>query len=333
RISRRDEVATIDVDVLQSEGGTSDDVDLLFSVEKRSPYEIGLDGYTTNFSTHRRISVMFNARDIASDGDSGNVEARYGNNEWGAALRYFTPMSNYSQWGFSISARRDDLSPEGFDPYQLERFSARALYYRESSDRRVGFGLAAERSDSMGRDSDVWGPYLYFNKDTLDDHLNPTSGYSVNSQVWWNTADIWVTRSELSAFIPLFGKNHIVLNLGLETGDMSDRAYRALLGDQEELYSLARHPLAGDQSAWARLGFGRNFYTSWWGSIRGEVFATYGTVMENWSNIDEAWEAGLALSVPGQLFNGSLVLIYDDGGEFSVGFTIGIPRWAPSPLP
>jgi NTE family protein len=334
RISRRDEAATVDVDLLQSEGGTSDDIDLVFSIEKRSPYEIGLDGYTTNFSTHRWISLMLNARDLAADGDSANIEGRYGNDEWGASLRYFTPMVRYGQWGFSLNTRRDNISPDGFDPYQLERFSARALYYRESSDRRVGFGMAMERADSDERDhNSVWGPYLYFNKDTLDDRLNPTDGYSLNSQIWWNTADVWVSRSELTAFVPLFSKNHVVLNFGLETGDIKNRAYRALLGDQEELYSRARHPLAGDQSAWARLGFGRNFYTSWWGSIRGEVFATYGMVMENWSNSGDAWETGLALSVPGQLLNGSILLIYGDEGEFSLGFTLGIPRWASSPLP
>jgi NTE family protein len=333
RISKRDEVATVDVDTFQSESGDGDDVDIVFSVEKRSPYEVTLDGYASNLNPHRWLSVMLNARDISAEGDSASFEGRYGNEEWGTALRYFTPMMRYSQWGFSLNARKDEYSPEGMDSYTMERYSARALYYRESSDRRVGIGVAAERSGSPGRDNYVWGPYFYFNKDTLDNLLNPTRGYSLSSQAWWNSSDVWVSRTGLSAFFPWKVKNHFSINLGLETGDLRDKAYRALLGDQEELFSLARHPLAGDQSAWAHIGVGRNFYTSWWGSIRGEIFATYGMVMEDWSRRDDAWEAGLALSVPGQFFNGSILLVYDDGGEFTLGYTLGIPKWWPAPLP
>jgi NTE family protein len=106
-----------------------------------------------------------------------------------------------------------------------------------------------------------------------------------------------------------------------------------MLGDQEELFSLARHPLAGDQTAWARIGVGHDFYTSWWGSLRGDVFATYGVVMDDWSRVDDAWETGVAISVPGQFLNGKVLLVYNDGGELVVGFAIGIPRWWSVPLP
>ncbi|MDR3332445.1 MAG: patatin-like phospholipase family protein [Synergistaceae bacterium] len=333
RLSRRDEVATVDVDLYPSESGVSGDVDIVFSIEKRTPYEIAIDGYTTSLHPHRWMSAMMNARDLASDGDSANLEGRMGNDEWGAAIRYFTPMMNYSQWGFSLSGRRDDLRPEGMDDYYLERYAARALYYRESSDRRVGLGLAGEKTNSGGSDKSVWGPYLYFNKDTLDNQLSPNRGYSLNGNVWWNTNDVLVSRTELSAYLPWRENNHIVLNLGLETGDRDSQAYRVMLGDQEELFSLARHPLVGDQSAWAHVGLGRNFYTTWWGSLRGEVFASYGMVMDRWSRVADAWETGLAFSVPGQFFNGRVLLVYDDDGEVTVGFTIGIPRWWSGALP
>jgi NTE family protein len=78
---------------------------------------------------------------------------------------------------------------------------------------------------------------------------------------------------------------------------------------------------------------GKYFYNSWWGAVRGELFAGYGIVMDDWVRTSEAWEMGLALSIPGQFLNGRLLLVYDDEREFTFGFTLGSPVWWPSPLP
>ena len=86
-------------------------------------------------------------------------------------------------------------------------------------------------------------------------------------------------------------------------------------------------------AAWTRLGVGREFYRAWWGSLRGEFFAAYGLVMDGWNKTRDAWETGIAISVPGQFINSKILLIYDDGGELTLGFSLGIPRWWGSPLP
>ncbi|MDR1915620.1 MAG: patatin-like phospholipase family protein [Synergistaceae bacterium] len=332
-IARRDEIATVDVDTYSSPNSSPDDVDIVFSVEKRPPYEIGIDGYTTNMHSRRWLSVTMNARDIASDGDSANLDARVGYNEWGASLGYFTPQRASGQWGLSLGARREGFFPDGIDDYYLDRYSLRGMYYWEGDHSRVGMGVAAEYTNAIHKDSFTFGPYFYYNRDTLDNLLLPSKGYSLNSQIWWGDADILVSRTNLTAYIPWKSNLHFMMNLGLETGDRDHEAYRVMLGEREELFSLARHPLPADEAAWAHLGVGRYFYNSWWGAVRGELFASYGIVMEDWHRTNEAWETGLALSIPGQFLNGRLLLVYDNDGEITVGFSLGSPRWWPSPLP
>jgi NTE family protein len=332
RIAKRDEVATVDVDTLPG-SVNSGDVDVVFSVEKRPPFEIAFDGYTSSIHPHRWVAFEALARDLIREGDSANFEARLGNEEWGASLKYFTPMMRDRQWGFALNARNDEFTPRGMPEFSYDRYSLRAMRYLEFDGGRVGAGLAGEYTRGRGDSDYVVGPYFYYNRDTLDDMLNPSKGYSLNAQVWWNTADVWVSRTGLTAYVPWSVKRHFVLSFGLETGERGHNVYRAILGDQEELFSLARHPYVGDQAAWARVGVGRNFFNSWWGALRGEVFATYGIVMDDWDKTADAWEVGLALSVPGQFLNGKAVLVYDDRDEFTVGFSLGIPKWWQTPLP
>jgi NTE family protein len=332
RIAALDDVASVDVDTFFPDDDSSA-VDVLFSVEKRPAFELGVEGYTASFHSHRWISLYLNARDLSRDGDSANLNLRLGNNEWGADARYFTPLKNWGQWGFALSASRDDYELYGFDPYTVERYSTRVMYYREGvSGGRIGFGLAGEYVNAPGHDKFVWGPYLYFDRDTFDNVLTPSRGYSVNARLWLND-DALVSRTTLTAYVPFMANLRFLLNFGLETGKRDNAAYRAILGDSEELISLANHPLAGDQAFWARIGMGRDFYSSWWGAIRGEVFAAYGAAMENWGMECDMWETGVALSLPGQLLNGRLVLVYNSNDEFVFGFSLGNPRWSFSPLP
>jgi NTE family protein len=307
---------------------------VVFSVEKRPPYELAFNGYTTNLHTHRWLEVVFNARDLASMGDAASVTGRYGENEWAMNARYFTPLIDGAQWGFALGMRRDKMDPFGMDEYALERYSARAVYYKERDDSRLGIGIVGQHANAGNGDGGYdYGPYLYYNSDTLDNLLMPSSGYSFSSQVWWNARGVWVSRTSLTSYVPFTDNRHFVLDFGLETGDKDNMALRALLGDQEELYSLSRRPFAGDQSAWAKVGVGKNFSHSWWGAVRGEIFAGYGMIMDDWSVKDDAWEAGVALSIPGQFLNGRILMLYDNHGEFTVGYTLGVPNWQNSHVP
>jgi NTE family protein len=327
-ISGRDEVATVDVNTLPLDPSTPNDVEVVFSIEKRPPFELGVSGYTTNLHRQRWLGLQIDGRDLFSGGDSANMDARYGKGEWNLSSRYFTPLHGGEQWGFALGARKEFYQADGFDSVDLRRRFARAIFYSGNRNSRFGIGAAIEHTNA--RDGGYeFGPYFYYNVDTLDNQLAPTKGYTINTQVWWNTADILTSRTNVTAYIPFMTrkKTHFALDLGLETGDKEHEAYRALLGDQEELMSVSRHPLAGDQAAWARLGIGRNFLNSWWGAVRGEVFAGYGVIMDDWSKRDDAWELGVALSVPGEFLNGKLLLVYDDRGEFSFGYTLGIQNY------
>jgi NTE family protein len=280
------------------------------------------------------LTFNINARDLASNGDAANLDVWAGNREWGADARYFTQVMRKGQWGFSLGARKDEFSPDGYDEYSVERYSGRIMYYRENmDDYRFGIGVAGEFADASGYDKFAWGPYLYFNKDTLDNALIPSKGYSLNTQLWWNDSDILVSATNLTAYIPWKTNLHFLLNFGLGTGQKDNAAYRVMLGDKEELLSLTRRPIPGDQAAWARIGIGKDFYNSWWGAIRGDIFTTYGMIMDDWAKREDVWEAGVALSIPGQLLSGRLVMVYNDNGDFVLGFSLGNPAWHSSPLP
>ncbi|MDR1514377.1 MAG: patatin-like phospholipase family protein [Synergistaceae bacterium] len=333
RMSKREEVATVDANVRPVSESQPEDVEVVFSVEKRPPYELAINGYTTNLHEHRWLDVTLNARDLASMGDAASVIGKYGENEWGLNARYFTPIIDGAQWGFALGMRRDKIEPLGMDRYEIERYTARAVYYKERDDSRFGIGIAGQHSNAGSGSDNSYGPYLYYNSDTLDNLLMPSSGYSFNTQLWWNTHGVWVSRTNLTTYVPYTNNMHFVFDFGLETGDKDDQAFRVLLGDQEELYSLSRRPPAGDQAVWAKVGIGKNFSHSWWGAVRGEIFAGYGIIMDNWSVDEEAWETGVTLSVPGQFLNGKVLIVYDNHGELTIGYTLGVANWSNSPVP
>ena len=334
KIEKLDEVAVVDVDTHPTEGGAPADVDVVFTVEKRPSYEFGVGGYASNLHSRRWISLSANARDLSSRGDAANIDARYGNEEWVVGARYFTPLTGGGQWGFALSGGRNEFEPDGFGRYSVERYNARVLYYRERMDDfRFGIGVAGEYAKAPGYDGFSWGPYLYFNRDTLDNFLTPSSGYSFNSRAWLGSDNILSSNTTLTAYIPWRRDLRLMLNFGLATGERDNAVYRALLGGMEELYSLARTPLAGDQAAWARVGLSRDFHSSWWGAVRGEVFVAYGMSMEDWNISRDAWETGLALSFPGQLLSGKIVLVYGDDDDLVLGFSLGDPSSHPGNLP
>ena len=45
------------------------------------------------------------------------------------------------------------------------------------------------------------------------------------------------------------------------------------------------------------------------------------------------WEAGVAFSVPTNNFNSKLIFVYDQEGGFTVGYSVGLPRFWDGPLP
>ena len=106
-----------------------------------------------------------------------------------------------------------------------------------------------------------------------------------------------------------------------------------MLGIHNELYSLGQHPLVGDQAYWLHLGIERVFNRSWWGGVNIEFFGNYGRVMGGMHDEQSRWEAGVAFSVPTNNFNSKLIFVYDQEGGFTVGYSVGLPRFWDGPLP
>ena len=309
-----------------------DGVAVVLSFQRRPAMELGLDGYVTNLHTNRWVNFSAIRRDLVQEGDVMDFQYRFGD-QWGAELRYFTPYRGNSQWGFSLTAREEDYEPSNAPSDSWERYGLRAVYYVENGNTRTGIGVLGEHLRIDGEDQDAVGPYLHLAHNALDNVLYPTRGYSVTADVWSPKLETVLSRTELQAYLPWSEDWRVVLRGGLETGDDSNAAHRAYLGDQEELYSLADHPLSGEQAVWVQLGVGHTLMKTWWGRINAELFGTWGAVYEDWTRTDEGWETGVSFSIPGQFFNGRLLVVYDQSGEFTFGFSLGDPVWWNTPMP
>lgn len=328
RLSRREDFVSAS-GYVEDQG---DGVAVVLSFQRRPAMEVGLDGYVTNLHTDRWVNLSAIRRDLVREGDVMDFQYRFGD-QWGAELRYFTPYRGNSQWGFSLTAREENYEPSNAPADEWERYGFRGVYYVENGNTRTGFGVLAEHLRIDGRDEDSVGPYLHLAHNALDNVLYPTRGYSVTADVWSPKLETVLSRTEFQAYLPWREDWRVVLRGGVETGDNSNPAHRAYLGDQEELYSLADHPLQGEQAVWAQLGVGHTLMKTWWGRINAEVFGTWGAVYEDWSRTAEGWETGVSFSIPGQFFNGRLLVVYDQSGEFTFGFSLGDPVWWNSPMP
>lgn len=308
-------------------------VNVIFSIERPPKYEFGLDGYIGNIHPDGWLSISAQIRDILMDGDVGSLEYRLGNN-WGAQGTYFTaPDRNDSQFGLLLSARRESYRLRGAESdTEFDRHSARLAWYRSFDDKaRLGIGYAIEK---VTADDTYTGPYFSLFFSSLDDPILPTKGVAVSSNIWVPLDNPVVTHTAFQTHLPMGWRNwKLTFSGGLKTGDADNPPYAAVLGNREELYSLAKNQLIGDQAYWLHFGASHTLMKSWWGGINAEVFGNYGQVMREWKNSGSWWEAGLALSIPLNNFGGKFVVVYDQGGEVTFGYSIGIPHWWNGPLP
>ncbi len=312
-----------------------DTVAVVFRVERLPKYEIGFDGYASSLNKDRWFSISGTARDTFSDGDSASLNLRLGTT-WGGMLRYFTPASlNNEQWGLTLGARREIYEPFGFDEASLERYVAKLAWYKTVNERmRLGVGYAGQLVTSYaGDDENENGPYITFSLNNLDDPMLPTRGFEATSDIWFPLGHDIVSSTRFQSYIPLMGNNRAVFGGGFKTGDGDSLSYAAMLGIHNELYSLGRHPLIGDSAYWLHLGIERAFMRSWWGGLNLELFGNYGRVMGGMHDEQSRWEVGAAFSMPLNNFNSKLIFVYDEDDGFTVGYSVGLPRFWNGPLP
>lgn len=331
-ISMRSDVKAVNG---RAEGTGRGSVAVVFHIDSPAKYEFGIDGYASNMYWNRWLSVSATARDIFAAGDSATLEYRFGT-VWGTMLRYFTAEDDTnSQFGVILAARREEYEPANFGAAEFERYTAKAAWYRRFNENaRFGFGYAAQKVTSLGNSEiDDSGPYMSFNYSTLDDPVLPTKGFAIMSDMWFPIGHDIVSSTQFRSYFPFLSMKHVVFSGGFKTGTADDLAYAAMLGTREELYSLGQHPLVGDQAYWLHLGVESSFIRSWWGGVNLELFGNYGQVMRDWSNAGSRWEIGAAFSVPTNNFNGKLIFVFDEEDEFTIGYTIGLPRFWDGPLP
>jgi len=72
---------------------------------------------------------------------------------------------------------------------------------------------------------------------------------------------------------------------------------------------------------------------SWWGGVNVELFGNYGQVMREWETDKSWWETGISLSIPTNNFASKFIVVYDQDGHFTFGYSIGIPHWWDGPIP
>ena len=331
QLSERDDFNTVSGRAVNL---TKDTVAVVFTLDRPAKYEFGIGGYVDNMAEDSWLSLSAQVRDILTAGDVGSLEYRLGN-RWGLMGTYFTPPADEhdSQLGLVLSARQEGLEPRDIGKYEFERYSARLAWYRSFSEKfRAGIGYAVEKVDYEDAETKN-GPYLNVNFSDLDDPLLPTKGLTLTSDIWLPTDGTVVTSTNFTAYLPIWKNWKVILSGGLKTGDMANLPYAAVLGNNEELYSLAQHPFIGDQVYWFHLGGARTMLKSWWGGVNVELFGNYGQAMANWESLDEWWEVGLGLSIPTNNFAGKVVVVYDKDGEWTFGYSVGVPIWWTGPLP
>lgn len=330
QLSAREEFLTVDSRI-RNIGDNS--VAVVFTIERPQKYEISIDGYASNLQTERWLGVTFKARDLLADGDVASLEYRISKN-WGTMLRYFTPLDERDQqFGITLSAYKEEYEPQNMDNFSLERYSAKMAFYKDySRGTRIGLGYAVQRASYEGESTEN-GPYISFSYHNLDDPLMPSKGIAVATELWYPLGEALISKTVFQTYIPLWGRQKAIFSGGLKTGDGDRLPYAAMLGGGGELYSLSKHPLVGDQAWWLHLGTSSTIMKTWWGGIDIEAFGKYGQVMEDWTNIGSHWEIGLGFSLSTNIIPGRVVVVYDQDGEFTFGYSLGIPHFWNGPLP
>lgn len=329
-LSQREEFLTVST---STHNMSEDTVALVFSIERPQKYEISLNGYASNLHPDRWLSAAITTRDVLADGDTTSFEARFSEN-WGMMLHYFTPLDRRDrQFGITLSGRKESYEPRGLDRSEFERYTGKLVYYKDyGRGTRLGFGYAVSRATFGDKETES-GPYMNVTYNNLDDQVIPSSGFAASAEFWQPIGEDLVSTTQLIKFVPLKGKQKLIISGGMKTGNGDSLPYAAVLGGAGELYSLSKRPLVGDQAWWVHVGTANTFQKSWWGGISIEMFGNYGQVMRDWTNSGSWWEVGLGFSLATSVLPGRLLVVYDQGKEFTLGYTIGIPDFWSGPLP
>ena len=327
-----DQEDVLAVDYRFEEAG--ENLDVIFVVQRNPELEINFGGYTTNLHPHRWVYIHGVRRDLFTDGDSLRFNAKVGS-QWGIDASYLTSPEKSKSWELTLSAQNWELETNK-GTRSWDRYAAGVTRRFAMGSFQAGLGYAFERVHTGGIDYDASGPTLFLTSNTLNDPTDPTSGALFHLQAWWPDMEEVLYRATYFQAARLSDNWRFYFRAGFAEGDETaaggNRA--VFLGAAEELYSYSGNPIQGERMFWWNAAFRRILMKSWWGALNTEIFGGMGFVYDDTGNrYRDAWEAGISFSVPGFLFDGKLMFLYNDEKDFKVGFFIGSPVWGHYPLP
>jgi len=304
------------------------------NVQKAPPREIIVSGYASNVDPYRRLygDVLF--RDLFTEGDLLDAGFGVGDN-WEIHARYLGMTYNKTErFGLFLYGAKERHETADGGIYEWERYRASAGEHFSWGALQMYVGYMGEEIRSRGKDHSH-GPVLALSVNNMDDPVDPSKGFSLSGWAWLTDDDVLLARAEVRGVEPIDNRWSLVFNGGAIFGDAGKAWNAAYLGAQRELYSLADHPIRGENALWAGIAFRRVFQESWWGRIHMDIFTSGGRIYrDGWDESEDAWEAGLAFNLPGRFFDGRFFVTYDDRGEWTLGYVIGRPRYKlGEPLP
>ena len=292
-------------------------------------YEALLGGYYSTFHDHNWLYGDIIMRDLLKDEDTLSLQLIAGE-EWGLGLRYLNKGDAWdNRTDTRILFRKRIFEPRNSEDVHWDRyaFSYTERFYLGSL--RGGLGLLGEYYNCDNEWEGHYAPTLFLTYDSMDDMIDPTEGTSITAELTWLDLEELIARLEFRNVHSFRnGGYRLMLRGGFYLGDEEKPYYRAYLGGREELISLSEHPLAGENSGWWQVMLRKVMIQNWWGTINGDFFYTRGYLLDHSLDIlEDPWEAGFALSVPGSVFNGKIMAVYGEDEEWSFGLSLGIPLW------
>lgn len=327
-ISERDDI--LSVDYRFEEAGPN--VDVVFAVQRKPALEINFGGYTTNLHPHRWLFVSGIRRDLFKDADALKFNIKVGE-QWGVDASYFDSPGK-TPWEIRLSAYNWELETANAGKRSWDRYALGVLKHFNGRSFNGGFGYAFERIHTGGDEFDASGPTLFLASDTLNDPVDPTDGALLYMQAWWPDFDEPLFRLSYFRASRVANDWRFYFRAGFAEGDMKREGRAVYLGASEELYSYSGNPIEAERMAWWNVAFRRILMKSWWGALNTEFFGGMGFAFDDeWDRFRDVWEAGISFSIPGVLFDGKLMFIYNDESDLKIGFFLGSPIWGKYPLP
>jgi len=292
-------------------------------------YETAIGGSYSSFHDHNWIYTDVVTRDFLEKDDSLITSIIVGK-EWGIGAEYLNSGRLWKQrTETAFSIRRRIIEPRNSGETEWHRFSGSYTERFFVGPFRAGLGIAAEYYDGDNRSDTYFSPLLFLMYNSLDDSIDPSEGTSARLDLWWPDADELVARMNYrNVHSSKDGKTKFIIRGGGYIGSVDNPYYSAYLGAREELYSIADHPYRGENMAWWRATMRRVVSRNWWGTINADLFLGQGYLLDNsFDVVEDPWEAGIALFIPGNFLNAKLITVYNEEEEWTLGLTLGVPVW------